>query len=117
MKLSFLILALYSFQTFAALDDAALIYSMKVKAEAEKALSDGVLRFDYDEKRNITRTWRDKNISPKDLESLINAFNIAHDLERKIRLSRELKSSKYIHTDFSERVGPYLPVEDLPKGK
>ncbi len=91
-------------------DTAALNFSIRVKAEIERAFAEGQQRYDYDINKNVIKSWKDKNISAKDMESYLNAYNIAHDLERKIRLSNELKAQKYIYTDFTEHVFPVLPT-------
>lgn len=106
----FFCLFLISFSSFAN-DSAALNFSIRVKSEIEKTFLEGQLRYDYDGKRELIRTWRDKNISAQDMEAYLKAYSTAHDLERKIRLSNELKAQKYIYTEFSEHVVPVIPLK------
>ncbi len=99
-----------NFSSFAN-DTATLNFSARVKNEIERTFLEGQQRFEYDGKRNLVRTWRDKNISAQDMEAYLKAYDIAHDLERKIRLSNELKAQKYMYTDFSEHVAPVIPLK------
>lgn len=100
-----------NFPCYAATDASVLSFSSRVKNEIERIFREGQMRYDYDMKRNLERTWVDRNISAKDMENLLEAYNIAHDLERKVRLSNELKASKYQFTDFPEHVSPIFPLK------
>lgn len=88
-----------------------------MKAEIEKILLEGQQRTDYDPSRSPIRTWKDRNISAQDMESYLRAYDIAHDLERKIRLSEALKANGYRHTDFAEHTPPlyHQPKEQQVK--
>lgn len=107
-------LLLISSPCYAINDAAVLNFSARVKAEIEKVFVEGRQRYDYD-KGNIVRTWKDKNISTEDMKAYLRAYNFAHDLERKVRLSNDLKAAKYLLTDFPEHVTPIIPFSDPRK--
>jgi hypothetical protein len=85
-------------------DKTTLDFSIKVKNEIEKIFLEGQQRYEYDKDKNLVKIWKDKNISATDMQ----AYNIAHDLERKIKLSNELIGQKYIYTHFPEHISPMI---------
>ncbi|WP_198295386.1 hypothetical protein [Bacteriovorax sp. DB6_IX] len=87
-----------------------LRFAREVKGQIEETLDKGKLRYEYDPKKNIRIVWRDREISPADYANLMKAYNIAHDIERKVRLQNELKSQDFRHTEFPERKGPSYPL-------
>lgn len=97
-----------------ASDVSALSFSIRVQMEVERTFLEGQQRYEYDSKKNLVNTWKDKNISAADMSAYMNAYNIAHDLERKIKLSNELKEQRYIYTQFSEHIAPTMVIPLKP---
>lgn len=111
MKLHYIfILSLISFTAIAD-DKVSLSFSVRVKAEIERIFQEGQVRYEYDKDKVLVKVWKDKNISPAEMASLMQAYNTAHDLERKIRLSNDLKAEKFKYTDFPEHIIPFLPAQ------
>lgn len=107
-----LFITFFSLKAFAlgGEDTTEYNFARSVKAEIERIFLEGQPRYDYDQQRGLVKSWKDRNISAQDMESYMKAYNIAHDLERKIRLSGDLNARGYRNVDFSELSPPLMPL-------
>jgi len=87
----------------------------QVKKEIRDILKKGRIVYTYNPEGQLVKKTRDLNISAQDYAEYMKAYNLAHDLERKIVLRKKLEKDGFNYADFSEKVGPYLPIK--PKQK